>query len=140
MQSKASAVWKGGLKDGTGTYSASSGAFSDVGYNFGQRFEGKAGSNPEELVAAAHASCFAMALSGQLGSRGMTAESLEVTATVTIEKQDIGFTVTESHLDLVARIPNADQAKFDEATANAKEGCPISRLLKTKVSLSARLA
>jgi len=140
MQSKASAIWKGGLKDGTGTYSASSGAFSDVSYNFGQRFEGKAGSTPEELVAAAHASCFAMALSGQLATHGMTADSLEVTATVTIEKLEAGFTVTESHLDLVAKIPNADRAKFDEATANAKEGCPISRLLKTKVTLASRLA
>ena len=140
MKSKASAVWKGGLKDGNGTYTASSGAFSQVPYNFGQRFEGKPGSNPEELIAAAHASCYAMALSGQLGQRGMTVESLDVTATVTIEKQDIGFTVVESHLDLVARIPNADNGKFDEAVKAAKEGCPISRLLKTNITLSARLA
>jgi len=139
MQSKASAIWKGGLKDGRGTYSASSGAFREVSYNFGQRFEGKPGSTPEELIAAAHASCFAMALSGQLGERGMTAESLEATATVTIDRVDGKFSVTSSQIDLAARIPNADRAKFDEAVKAAETGCPISRLLNTKISVDAKL-
>jgi len=139
MQSKASAIWKGGLKDGRGTYSASSGAFREVPYNFGQRFEGQAGSTPEELIAAAHASCFAMATSAELGGRGMTPESLEAKATITLERVDGKFTVTGSHLELAARIPNADRAKFDEAVKAAETGCPISRLLNTKISVEAKL-
>ena len=139
MVRKASAVWKGGLKDGKGVVSTDSGVLSNTPYNFSMRFEDAKGTNPEELIAAAHAGCFAMALSGQLGNAGMTAESLEVTAAVTLEKTDAGFTVTKSQLDLVARVPGADKAAFDKAAENAKAGCPISRLLKAEISLNSKL-
>ena len=139
MVRKASAVWKGGLKDGKGVVSTDSGVLSNTPYSFAMRFEDAKGTNPEELIAAAHAGCFAMALSGQLGNAGMTAESLEVTAAVTLEKTDAGFTVTKSHLDLTARILGADQAAFEKAAANAKAGCPISRLLKAEITLTSRL-
>jgi len=139
MVRKASAVWKGTLKEGKGGVSTDSGVLSNAQYSFTTRFEDGKGTNPEELIAAAHAGCFAMALSGQLGNAGMTAESLEVTAAVTLEKTDAGFTVTKSHLDLVARIPGADKAAFDKAAENAKAGCPISRLLKAEISLTSRL-
>ena len=139
MVRKASAVWKGTLKEGKGVVSTDSGVLSNSQYSFSTRFEDGKGTNPEELIAAAHAGCFAMALSGQLGNAGMTAESLEVTAAVTLEKTDAGFTVTKSHLDLVARIPGADKAAFDTAAANAKAGCPISRLLKAEISLTSKL-
>ncbi len=140
MKRKASAVWQGGLKDGKGTVSTESGVLNKVQYSFSDRFEDGKGTNPEELIAAAHAGCFAMALSGQLGNAGLTAQSLEVTATVTMEKLDAGFTVTEVALDLVARIPGAPKDKFDTAANNAKTGCPISRLLNAKITLNARLA
>ena len=140
MKRKASAVWQGGLKDGRGTVSTESGVLNKVQYSFSDRFEDGKGTNPEELIAAAHAGCFAMALSGQLGNAGLTAQSLEVTATVTMEKLDAGFTVTEVALDLVAKIPGAPQDKFDTAANNAKTGCPISRLLNAKITLNARLA
>src|SRR6266853_5111227 len=123
MERKASAVWQGGLKDGKGTISTDSGVLDKTQYSFSTRFEDGKGTNPEELIAAAHAGCFAMALSGQLGNAGMTAESLEVTASVTLEKTDAGFTVTKSHLELTARIPGADKAAFETAAANAKAGC-----------------
>src|SRR5262245_50504948 len=139
MVRKASAVWKGGLKDGKGVVSSDSGMLSSTPYSLSTRFEDAKGTNPEELIAAAHAGCFAMALSGQLGNAGLTAESLEVTCAVTLEKTDAGFTVTKSHLDLTARIPGADKAKFDTAAANAKGRCPISRLLKAEISLDAKL-
>jgi osmotically inducible protein OsmC len=139
MVRKASAVWKGTLKEGKGVVSTDSGALSNTQYSFSTRFEDGKGTNPEELIAAAHAGCFAMALSGQLGNAGMTAESLEVTASVTLEKTDAGFTVTKSHLDLTARIPGADKAAFDKAAENAKAGCPISRLLKAEISLTSKL-
>ena len=139
MKRKASAVWQGGLKDGKGTVSTESGVLDKTQYSFSTRFEDGKGTNPEELIAAAHAGCFAMALSGQLGNAGLTAQSLEVTATVTFEKLEAGFTVTESALDLVAKIPGAPQDKFDTAANNAKAGCPISRLLNTKITLNARL-
>ena len=139
MVRKASAVWKGTLKEGKGVVSTDSGVLSNTPYNFAMRFEDAKGTNPEELIAAAHAGCFAMALSGQLGNAGMTAESLEVTASVTLEKTDAGFTVTRSQLDLTARIPGADKAAFDKAAENAKAGCPISRLLKAEISLNSRL-
>jgi osmotically inducible protein OsmC len=139
MVRKASAVWKGGLKDGKGVVSTDSGVLSNRQYSFSTRFEDGKGTNPEELIAAAHAGCFAMALSGQLGNAGMTAESLEVTAAVTLDKTDAGFTVTKSQLDLVARIPGADKAAFDKAAENAKAGCPISRLLKAEISLTSKL-
>lgn len=139
MKRKASAVWQGGLKDGKGTVSTASGALSDTQYSFSTRFEEGVGTNPEELIAAAHAGCFAMALSGQLGNAGLTAERIDVTATVTMEKLEAGWTVSASHLDLTARIPGADQAAFETAANNAKAGCPISRLLKAEITLDARL-
>jgi lipoyl-dependent peroxiredoxin len=139
MKRTASAVWSGGLKDGKGTISTGSGTLKDTRYGFAMRFEDEPGTNPEELVAAAHAGCFAMALSGQLGQAGMVAERLAVTATVTLEKTDAGFTVTHSHLDLLARIPGADKAAFDHAAAGAKAGCPISRLLNAEITLAATL-
>jgi osmotically inducible protein OsmC len=139
MKRKASAVWQGGLKDGKGTVSTESGTLKQAQYSFSTRFENGVGTNPEELIAAAHAGCFAMALSGQLGNAGLTAESLEVTCTITMEKLEAGFTVTESALDLVAKIPGAPKDKFDTAANNAKAGCPISRLLNTKVTLNAQL-
>ena len=140
MKRSASAVWKGGLKDGKGTVSTSSGLLSGVPYNFAKRFENEPGTNPEELVAAAHAACFSMALSGQLGNAGMTAESIDTQATLTMDKTDAGWTVTGIHLDVKARIPDADKAAFEKAADNAKAGCPISRLLNTKITMSASLA
>ena len=140
MKRSASAVWKGGLKDGRGTVSAASGVLSNVPYSFSMRFENEKGTNPEELIAAAHAACFSMALSLFLGNAGMTAESINTTATVTLEKVGDALTVTASHLDTTVRIPNADKAKFQEAAEGAKAGCPISRLLNTKITLDAKLA
>ena len=134
-----SAEWKGGLKDGKGTVSTQSGVLSNAQYSFGTRFESGKGTNPEELIAAAHASCFSMALSAILGESSMTAESIQTTATVTLEKQDAGFTVTASHLDVQAKIPGASPEKFQEAAAKAKAGCPISRLLNANITLSASL-
>jgi osmotically inducible protein OsmC len=139
MVRKASAVWKGSLKEGKGVVSTDSGVLSNSQYSFSTRFEDGKGTNPEELIAAAHAGCFAMALSAQLGNSGITPESLEVTAAVTLEKTDAGFTVTKSHLDLTARVPGADKAAFDKAAENAKSGCPISRLLKAEITLTSRL-
>src|ERR1051325_4134717 len=140
MKRSASAVWKGGLKDGRGTVSAESGVLSNVPYNFSMRFEHEKGTNPEELIAAAHAASFSMALSLFLGNGGMTAESINTSATVTLEKVGNAFTVTATHLDTTVKIPNADQAKFQQAAEGAKAGCPISRLLNTKITLDAKLA
>jgi lipoyl-dependent peroxiredoxin len=139
MQREATAVWSGGLKDGKGSISTASKALSSTPYSFNMRFGDAPGTNPEELIAAAHAGCFSMALSGQLGEVGLTAERIETRAVVTLEKTDAGFTVTKSHLVLRARVPGADGAKFDLATANAKAGCPISRLLKAEITLDATL-
>jgi osmotically inducible protein OsmC len=139
MKRKASAAWQGGLKDGKGTISTGSGVLSETQYSFSTRFEDGIGTNPEELIAAAHAGCFSMALSGQLAGVGLTAENIATTATVTLEKTDAGFTVTEVHLDVTARIPGADPAKFEEAANNAKAGCPISRLLKANITMEAKL-
>lgn len=139
MDRTATAVWTGGLKDGRGTLTTGAGALKQTPYSFAMRFENEPGTNPEELIAAAHAGCFAMALSGQLGEAGMTPERLEVKATVTLAKTDAGFAVTRSHLDLVARIPGADRAAFETAAANAKAGCPISKLLKAEITLGTRL-
>src|ERR1700744_3294607 len=125
MDRKGTAVWVGGLKDGKGTVSTQSGVLKQNQYSFSTRFENGVGTNPEELLAAAHAGCFSMALSGQLGSAGMTAESIDTTATVTLEKTDDGFGITTVHLDVKAKIPGADKAKFDEAAQNAKKGCPV---------------
>ncbi len=139
MQRKGSAVWKGGLKDGKGTVSTASGVLRETQYSFATRFENGAGTNPEELIAAAHAGCFSMALSGQLGNAGMKADSIETTATVTIDKQDAGFAITAVHLDVTARIPGGDRAKFDQAAKSAKEGCPVSEVLNAKITMEAKL-
>ena len=139
MRRKASAEWKGGLKDGKGTISSDSGVLANTPYSFGTRFEEGKGTNPEELIAAAHAGCFSMALSGQLGNAGLTAERINTTATVTLEKTDAGFTVTSVHLDVKCKILGADAKAFDTAANNAKAGCPISRLLNTKITMDAKL-
>ena len=142
MKRSADAVWKGGIKDGDGRITAESGALLAVRYGFTSRFENEAGTNPEELIAAAHASCFAMALSGQLGEAGMTAESIAVKATVRLDKLSTGWSVTEIQLDVTAKIPGADAEKFATAAQTAKSNCPISRLLgaAAKISMTARLA
>jgi len=140
MIRKASAVWNGSLKEGKGTISTESGVLSKTQYSFSTRFENGAGTNPEELIAAAHAGCFTMALSAQLGNAGITPESLETTAAVTLEKLEAGFTITKVHLDVTAKIPGVDRAAFDKAAANAKAGCPISRLLNAEITMTARLS
>jgi len=140
MIRKASAVWNGSLKEGKGTISTESGVLSKTSYSFAKRFENEPGTNPEELIAAAHASCFTMALSAQLGNAGITPESLETTAAVTLEKLESGFAVTKIHLDVTARIPGVDRAAFDKAADAAKTGCPISKLLKAEITMTARLA
>jgi osmotically inducible protein OsmC len=139
MVRKASAVWKGSLKEGKGTISTESGVLSGTQYSFSTRFENGHGTNPEELIAAAHAGCYSMALSAQLGNAGITPQSLETTASVTLEKLDSGFAVTKVHLDLTARIPGADKVAFDKAAADAKAGCPISKLLKAEITLTTTL-
>jgi osmotically inducible protein OsmC len=139
MDRKASAVWQGGLKDGKGVLSSDSGILRETPYSFQTRFETTPGTNPEELLAAAHAGCFTMALSAQLGNAGMTAEKLETKATVTLEKVGDGFSITKSHLDLVARIPGVDPAKFEAAVKAAETGCPVSKLFKTEITVTARL-
>jgi osmotically inducible protein OsmC len=139
MKRKASAVWKGGLKEGKGKISTDSGVLDSTQYSFGTRFEEGKGTNPEELIAAAHAGCFSMALSGQLGNAGMTADEISTMATITLEKTDAGFTVTSSHLDVQAKIAGADPKVFETAANNAKAGCPISRLLNAKITMDAKL-
>ncbi|HYV08340.1 MAG TPA: OsmC family protein [Thermoplasmata archaeon] len=139
MQRKASAQWKGGLKDGKGVVSTASGALRNVPYTFSMRFEDAPGTNPEELVAAAHAGCFSMALSAELGKAGYRPESIETKATLNFDKTDAGFTVTSIHLDTVAKVPGADPAKFQAAAEAAKKGCPISRLLRADITMSAKL-
>ncbi|MGE5252688.1 MAG: OsmC family protein [Planctomycetaceae bacterium] len=139
MKRKATAVWQKGLKDGKGTLSTESGVLSNAQYSFGSRFEEGKGTNPEELVGAAHAGCFSMALSGQLGNAGLTAEKIETRATVTMEKTEAGFTVTHVHLDVTAKIPGAGREAFEAAANQAKAGCPISRLLNAKITMDARL-
>jgi osmotically inducible protein OsmC len=139
MERKASAVWRGNVREGSGTVSTGSGVLKDTPYSFTTRFENEPGTNPEELIAAAHAGCFTMALSAELGRRGMTPTSLETSATLTMERHDAGWTVTRIHLDLVARVPEAGKGAFEEATNVAKTNCPISRLLKADVTLNARL-
>jgi lipoyl-dependent peroxiredoxin len=139
MKRNASAVWKGGLKDGKGTISTDSGVLQNTQYSFSTRFEDGKGTNPEELIAAAHAGCFTMALSGQLGNAGLTADSINTTASVTLEKTDAGFTITKVHLDVAARVPGATGEAFETAANNAKAGCPVSRLFKAEITMNARL-
>jgi osmotically inducible protein OsmC len=139
MKRSGSAVWKGGLKDGQGTVSVESGTISAVPYNFAKRFENEKGTNPEELVAAAHAACFSMALSLILGDAGMKADSIETTATVSLEQKDGGFAVTSSHLQTTVRVPNGDRTAIQKAVEAAKGGCPISKLLNAKITIDANV-
>ena len=139
MSTFGSAVWSGGIKDGKGAISTKSGALKDYPYGFASRFEGKPGSNPEELIGAAHAACFTMALSLILGEAGLTAEKMETQADVTLTKQPDGFAITAVKLTLKAKIPGADNAKFQELAAKAKAGCPVSKLLKADITLDAKL-
>lgn len=139
MESKASAEWQGGFKDGRGSISTTSGTLHDAPYSVSQRFDEKGQFNPEELIGAAHASCFTMALSLVLGQHGMTAERLHTDATVTLAKVGDGFGITKVHLDLTAKIPGADQAAFQQAAEAAKANCPVSKLFKTDISLDAKL-
>src|SRR5262249_22333525 len=139
MQRKASAVWRGDLKSGKGSLSTDSGTLRNTPYSFSARFENGAGTNPEDLLVAAQAGSFPMALSAQLGGGGMTAEKLETTATISLEKVGDGFAITKSHLDLVAKVPGADQAKFDAAVRAAETGCPVSKLFKAEIAVSAKL-
>ena len=136
---KPSAVWHGSLKEGNGRISTDSGVLRDTQYSFSTRFEDGQGTNPEELIAAAHAGCFSMALSGQLTTAGHPPEAINTTATLTMEKTDAGFTVTKIHLDVTAKVPGIDEAGFDTAANNAKAGCPISRLLKAEITMTATL-
>jgi len=140
MKRSASAVWKGGLQEGKGTVSTGAGALSNVPYNFKMRFGDEKGTNPEELIAAAHAACFSMALSLFMANEGLTPENIDTTAEVTFEKVGDAWTVTSSHLKTNVKSPNADPAKFQKAAEGAKAGCPISRLLNTKITLDAKLA
>lgn len=139
IQKKGSAEWQGSLKQGKGTVSSESGALKQLPYGFNTRFEGQAGTNPEELIGAAHASCYSMALSMILGEAGLEPESIKTEATVTLAQEGDGFSITAIHLDTRARIPGADQAKFDEAANKAKEGCPVSKLFKAEITLDAKL-
>src|SRR4051795_1576835 len=139
MKTHGSAVWQGGIKDGRGAISTRSGALKDYPYGFSSRFEGKPGTNPEELSGAAPAGCFTMALSLILGEAGLTAERMETRADVTLEKVGDGYAITAVHLTLNARIPGADQARFEELAGKAKAGCPVSKLLKAEITLDASL-
>ena len=139
MQRKASAVWKGGLKDGKGTVSSASGVLANTPYSFSTRFENAPGTNPEELIAAAHAGCFSMALSAQLGTANLTPESINTSATLTMEKLDAGWAITAVHLDVTAKVPGASADAFNTAAQNAKAGCPVSKVLNAKITMDAKL-
>ncbi len=139
MLRKANAVWSGGLKDGSGKISTDSGVLSDTQYSFSTRFEDGIGTNPEELIAAAHAGCFSMALSGQLGQAGLTGESINTTAEVRLEKLESGFAITKVHLVVRAKVPGADEAAFTTAANNAKAGCPVSKVLNAEITMDAAL-
>ncbi|HQG33103.1 MAG TPA: OsmC family protein [Deltaproteobacteria bacterium] len=139
MKRTGSAVWEGGIKDGKGTVSTESGALSSTQYSFSSRFEQGTGTNPEELIAAAHAGCFSMALAGELGRAGLTPESIRTTAAVRIEKADSGFAITTVHLDVRAKVPGADRQTFEKAAKDAETGCPVSKVLKAKITMDASL-
>lgn len=139
MNKKAWAVWQGGIKDGGGTISTETGVLREAPYGFKARFEDGPGTNPEELIGAAHAGCFSMALSLMLGQAGLTPERIETHAEVTLDKAGEGFEITKSHLRVKARIPGADQAKFEEIANQAKTGCPVSRLMKAEITMEATL-
>ena len=139
MKRKAYAVWRGGIIDGSGTISSDSGVLSNTQYSFSSRFENGIGTNPEGLIAAAHAGCFSMAFSGQLGAAKLTPESINTTAIVSIEKQGDGFTITAVHLDVRARVPGASVEAFNAAAKKAKEGCPVSKVLNADITMTAQL-
>ncbi len=139
MKRTANAQWQGDLKSGKGNISTASGVLDKTQYSFSTRFEDGKGTNPEELLAAAHAGCFTMALSAQLGQANLTAESIETQCSISLEKQPDGFSITESHLDLKAKVPGATQEQFDKAVQAAKTGCPVSKLYKTNITLTAQL-
>lgn len=139
MKRTAQAKWQGDLKTGSGAISTASGTLTSTPYSFHSRFEQGKGTNPEELLAAAHAGCFTMALSNQLAQAGFKAESLETICTITLEQQDGGFAITESHLELKAKVPGASKEAFDKATQGAKTGCPVSKLYNTNITLDAKL-
>jgi lipoyl-dependent peroxiredoxin len=139
MQRKASAVWKGGLKDGKGVISAPGGVLNNTPYSFTTRFENAPGTNPEELIAAAHAGCFSMALSAQLGGANLTPESISTTITLSLDKLDSGWTITASHIDVVGKVPGADAATFQKYAEAAEKGCPVSKVLNAKITMTAKL-
>jgi osmotically inducible protein OsmC len=139
MDRKGSAVWQGSIRDGNGTVSSESGTLVSAPYSFTSRFEHGSGTNPEELIGAAHAGCFSMALSGQLGREKLTADRIATTATVTVEKVDDGFAITRIHLAVEAKIPGADQATFERIAAAAKAGCPVSKVLNATITMDAKL-
>ena len=139
MKRNASAVWKGGLKDGKGTISSDSGVLADTQYSFSTRFENGKGTNPEELIAAAHAGCFSMALSAQLGTMGLKAGEIRTSAAVSLDKAGEGFAITAVHLTVKAKVPGADPAQFQTATNNAKAGCPVSKVLNATITMDATL-
>jgi lipoyl-dependent peroxiredoxin len=139
IKRRASAAWKGGLKDGKGSISTESGALKEYPYGFASRFEGQRGTNPEELIAAAHAGCFTMALSLILGEAKLVADQMDTAAEVTLEQVEGGFAITAVHLTLKAKIPGTNQATFQELAAKAKAGCPVSKLLKADITLDAQL-
>jgi len=139
MKRSAQAHWSGDLKSGAGSVTTASGTLSNTPYSFHSRFEQGQGTNPEELLAAAHAGCFTMALSAQLAKAGLRADSLDTTCTITLEQKDGGFAITESHLELRAKIPGASEQAFEEATQAAKAGCPVSKLFNTTITLAASL-
>ena len=139
MKRKASALWKGNLKEGKGTISTDSGVLSETQYSFATRFADGKGTNPEELIAAAHAGCFSMALSNELGKGGLTPESIRTTATVTLEQTASGFAITAVHLDVAGKVPGASQQAFETAAQTAKSGCPVSKVLKADITMAAKL-
>ena len=140
MKRKASAVWNGGLRGGNGTMSSGSGVLSETQYSFSTRFENGIGTNPEELIAAAHAGCFSMALSAELEKAELTPESVNTNSTLTFEKTDAGFTITKIHLDVLAKVPGADAETFAKIAEGAKGGCPVSRVLNAEITMDAKLA
>lgn len=139
IKRKGSVVWSGGLKDGKGEISTESGALSGYPYGFAARFEGQKGSNPEELIGAAHSACFTMALSMILGEAGYTAEKMETSAAVTLEKVEDGFAITAIHLDLKAKVPGVSKDEFESLAGKAKAGCPVSKVLDTEITLDVTL-
>ena len=140
MKRTGSAVWKGGLKEGNGTVSTESGVLKDVAYSFAKRFGDESGTNPEELIGAAHAACYSMALSGALDAAGMTADAIDTSAAVTVERVEGGFEITSVHLTVRAKIPGADPAAFQSAAENVRGTCPVSKVLNAPITLDARLA